>query len=992
MAGVIGLTTTVLFALIVASTLFFLKAYASSQKDILETNENDLKIGIAIILIYIYFVFLVLHGILILINKEYSSHERIIVSFIAFFPFMLGLFYFIAIKRYLRRLFFLKNPETILTKEDVDRVGDTVKKLSKDLGLMKSPRILISELDDISPFAFGTTSKRSYLALPKNFEEIFNKVSEGDNKVAETLQNFILIHELSHLKHRDHKFIGWAFYFLKFFKYWVATVMFLAILFSFILGLSFVKKILGPVNLGIFFYIVLYLLTLSISRNREYLADARASIFMSERDIKSITEKNVFFKGKRTSILERLFDYFDCFSWKTKILGVSCAIKGKNVFFKKIRLKLKKGRSEETLKKSENGIFNSHPLSNDRISKLKEKFFVEESTIIISRESAIWLGMMFGLLFAISFLYPNRTPIQIPPLFSPNYVFFKALKSSIETFGIWIFLFGVFLTPFLFYAKLKDSPPLAPNLFRHHLKIVERFLIIYGTFIVSSLFMIPFFHGYEKFLRFDFLVKFPMPYDPTTIILAAFLTTVLISSMHFAQKENMKISSSQRSVLKNSSTIIITIIAAVILFGALIGFGVLIASSSKPFLQKTFQLLQKGFQIMQKHLTASNLFCLGYGLIFTEFIYFYWTTKFPCIIDRLEGYTIYINRKNVLKTDWKGLDRMFLWRRRRYYLIIVVPIIFITFLLVSASYIYIYPLIGAFIGLMVYLFLKNKEIFRFSNISFDGYLKTICKYLFLLSTFNSGKILKNRDFFFKKLENFKLHDNSYTSHYLAKFGIVNTTFNAVCSVSFFQGKNYFKKSAEWVLNCENQEGGFSPVKGLAPRLSSTDEALSLLDRYSLGEKLNKEIHSNWIKSLQKKGGFFNDSISRFPRIEQTFFALHSLYFLGGIDEIIIRKCIDWVNKVYNDKKDFSSFYYSLRCLELVGELTPEIKKGVKKDFIIPNSQDMKNSRIEENLTDLYYFFKVAETVMEEDKDEIKALAVGLEERVYESFVNYLEKK
>jgi prenyltransferase beta subunit len=223
-------------------------------------------------------------------------------------------------------------------------------------------------------------------------------------------------------------------------------------------------------------------------------------------------------------------------------------------------------------------------------------------------------------------------------------------------------------------------------------------------------------------------------------------------------------------------------------------------------------------------------------------------------------------------------------------------------------------------------------------------------------------------------------------------GSTNTSYNALYSLFHMGFKNVPKKSAEWILNLENVEGGFAPITGLNSRLSNTYEALSILNEFDMLKKVKIETHVKWIRELQKEKGFFNDPISRYPEIEQTFYALQSLNLLGQLDAIEKKKCTDWVKKIWKiGRRDYGSVYHSLKCLELLGELNESMKKEMIDEWISPYTPVLKNLSIDRNLTSFFYYFRIAEIVIG-NREEIKGLIPGIEEKVYNSLIDYLEKR
>lgn len=236
------------------------------------------------------------------------------------------------------------------------------------------------------------TEKRNYLVLPANYDDIFGKICGDDKIIADQLNKFVLYHELSHIKHRDHLFMGTAYYFIKLLKYCFIIQLVLITIIWGVLGYSFIERYFNIVISGIIYYIVLNLIILSISRNREYLADARASIFITDKPIFELTEPKIQFKDNKITILELLFSYFNIFSRRTKALGISSIL---NTKIGILNNALDKIREIKLLNKLAN-LFSTHPQVKDRISRIRGKRYIEEFANMISKESALWMGVMFA--------------------------------------------------------------------------------------------------------------------------------------------------------------------------------------------------------------------------------------------------------------------------------------------------------------------------------------------------------------------------------------------------------------------------------------------------------------------------------------------------------------------------------------------------------------------------------------------------------------------
>jgi hypothetical protein len=89
---------------------------------------------------------------------------------------------------------------------------------------------------------------------------------------------------------------------------------------------------------------------------------------------------------------------------------------------------------------------------------------------------------------------------------------------------------------------------------------------------------------------------------------------------------------------------------------------------------------------------------------------------------------------------------------------------------------------------------------------------------------------------------------------------------------------------QWLVACENEEGGFGVWPGSRSRLSTTYLALSMLRRFGWLGQINTERHTRWVKGMQGDGGLFHDPLSGRTALADSFFALGSVQLLGGEPE------------------------------------------------------------------------------------------------------------
>jgi|GEM_PF-5636595 len=934
------------------------------KKDIIETSETILKIGLALYATLIYVLFLYAHVFFSIIKFSYErkSYINLIIILVAIFPSFYLVFIYINLNKYFKKKFKLidEGARSFYTRDR--EVESSIEKISKDLQLKKRPKVVYSTIKNISPFVFGKASKNSYIVLPANMEDIFHKISRDNKEIESSLSRFLILHELSHIKHRDHIFIGWAYSFIKSFKYWIVVILLVATLFSFILGLSQARREFGPIIFGIIYYLVLYLITMSVSRSREYLADARASLFMSERELEAITEPNIDFKGEKISYLENLFLWFSIFSrFKTSAIGIS---ESQTWSYRAVEEVIKKIKGIK-LKEIVSRYFNiyTHPNRGVRARRFKEKYFIGTHEEILSKGSSIWIGVILSLFYSVAVFYPLQTSVAIP---SQGYLNFL----SVMSLGDYFYFVMSTLILILFYVSFRNASALRTSFRSYLASLLSRFLIIYGTFLFTGVALNSMLYLNDKSYKFykykDIINYFSQDvYTIYPVVIGGFLLTSFIAFLHFNSV------SFTYDVRKNE-------------FNKLMST---IGSMSVLLIIFVFLLITQ---------TKLSLLSIISGFFAGLTVFFYLDTRFPLLMNFDEMWELYGYRRCCIKLDKRGTIGISLLQA---ILTFFIPISIVSFItnLIGIHALYVIVAWGS-LGLLLCLIIFNRRILKPSYSNITLFLESVQKYLYILKILGSGRIIENRESIHEKINKYRSNDYSYPVHKRLNVGTTNTCFNAINSLCLLQFKEEIQKSVEWLLGCENTGGGFSPAKGLRPRLSSTYEAISVLSKVEMLQKININTHIEWISSLQKERGFFKDSISRFPEIEQTYYALSSLYLLCKLETIDNVRCLAWTKdnwikeKLKDKKKDIRSLFYTIKSLELLGALDKGTRGEIADDLLSSELFMLKNIKVDRNLDIFYYYFKIAEIVIADYKKEIKKLIPNLEDRTYTGFIYYLEKR
>lgn len=169
-------------------------------------------------------------------------------------------------------------------------VQEWVNRLALSTGLGQAPEVLIASLGGRSPRVVGWSARSATLVLPRSFWEETESVCGQDSLAAGGLSDFVVLHELAHLKDGDLAFLPWARSLLRCWPGWVLLPA----------GAAGACALIGatslPVREAVFVtllltvaYAVLRLSFASSCRMREFLADARGPLALSGGALARIT-------------------------------------------------------------------------------------------------------------------------------------------------------------------------------------------------------------------------------------------------------------------------------------------------------------------------------------------------------------------------------------------------------------------------------------------------------------------------------------------------------------------------------------------------------------------------------------------------------------------------------------------------------------------------------------------------------------------------------
>lgn len=363
--------------------VLFIKRAFTTQKDVIETHETVLKLASGFVLALITVVLtLTLSLSAIIIRGDWFGGSVFaslsVLAPIAYFR----IFPYFVRKNGLRPAHEVGGLEAIL---------DQVQSLAARMGISKIPEAYVSTISGPAPFVFGTLRK-SALVLPANLGPIVMQISKNTKTDATSFMEFILLHELSHVKHKDFRLLCWGFIFIDLVvKYWLP--LYAVYLLVFLFRIRF-----APVPSPVFNLLVLicllafYLILISANREREILADARAALFCPQHILAAITaDKKIFGELVAPPLLYALTQFSVGYSGALPMGFASTANRAAKWL----------GRVFHQLRGDANsfrvsGLLSTYPSDDNRVKHLRGDAFMESATFVPSTENSIWMGLCAG--------------------------------------------------------------------------------------------------------------------------------------------------------------------------------------------------------------------------------------------------------------------------------------------------------------------------------------------------------------------------------------------------------------------------------------------------------------------------------------------------------------------------------------------------------------------------------------------------------------------
>lgn len=369
---------------------------ARRQNDALETTETAVRMLVGMLLAVLLLVYYAILGWTLLGagSEEVSGRMgEVVLAAVFFLPLLITGGVFMGYPFYWRRKWRLGQLDG--SEPDVRAIF----RLADWLGVARS-RFTVWRAGVMglrTPLVFRPVWGRAMVVLPMwDWRVQFADDPAGK----ETVGEFVLLHELGHIKNQDATFVTWAGMFLAGFRWWVGVVGLVQLVGLLILPTGWLRMSLWlGFSATAVSFVVFNLLFLSVLRQRELLADARAQLYLAEGHMKRLLSKTRLFRvnekwraghpaGRRISWWPSLAPtaLFPILPWSSIATPASFLM--------------------------------THPPISERRRFLEERKLIQNTQGTVSASAVLWISLVASLLvffFYGAFLYvePSQDPTYL---------------------------------------------------------------------------------------------------------------------------------------------------------------------------------------------------------------------------------------------------------------------------------------------------------------------------------------------------------------------------------------------------------------------------------------------------------------------------------------------------------------------------------------------------------------------------------------------------
>jgi hypothetical protein len=896
------------------------------KKDIIETHETKVRILAGLVVICLWVISSIQLGVscyetadshsISLKTAEQSSLlllSQYLQMGICFFPAILVvLCYFNMNRYYLKRLEAAHRQRLNSEQRQVSHLAGV---LSERIHLKRPPKVLFSAYEDIPPSTFGRRPGNASIVLPVNFKQILSETARivGNCEERASLEKFVLLHELSHIKNSDLVFMSWAGCFLSSFKFWLLPYTASLVLLASLVGVqpwvsNQVLTNLSFLLLSCISFALFSLVVFSVSRQRELLADARASLYLNAHEIGLITSSRTKLRGMSAlgallSLISRLvaMTHLD----KRAVPTLPTSILTRIVGFTGTGISGFWGAGVV------GRLFATHPVDKERVAALRQQEYIGISNLVPSIGASAWIGVVAAFL-AIS-------GVVIPQI---------CYYGSVGKFGTELSHFiSVSALPFMmisYWLPFWNSFNCVTNV-RAYLRVLASRLAVTAVCMFSA-----------------------------TLALAAMIPALALLG---SKVPNVT------TYIKYSSALCILPTAGTFMLSVLLGTLMAVRPTRKPRPESIVVAIFALVPVASVPVGMRVLFGQGVGwLSIVGWTYIALFMQYTALLTNafgIAGGESYCASSLFGKCDFSArmTRKKFLWHAA---IGLVTSALFVLPVLsLGVILLYLFPLSRQMSDEAVGITLLLTFAVPWIGASWQRGLKRQQAIQSLRSAAHFAEVValssSQSDLPSKAVVTLSktLHDPGGGYH--DGTGVVNmeSTFECVLPVKLLRADCGDEESiAKWVLKCQDKEGGFSVWPGAAPTLGNTHRALRVLQLLSGVENLDREKHEKWLLNQCK-----TFDLSRGPRkgygLWEICMTLDCLDMLKApkscVEEIIPEKLINcWCR----GKRSCKDTFNLVRCLEILGSLDNSIEQELRQHWVFPRSTLFANLRPDKNIEDI----------------------------------------
>ncbi|MBN1314527.1 MAG: M48 family metalloprotease [Anaerolineales bacterium] len=940
----------------------------SRQRDVLETGETAIRILVGTLLVLIqlasYSFFTITLYIYFLDSEPWSNYQWAIfcLSVVYMLPSIVSIlcvaFYPVLFKRRwrLRRL---HGDEPVLK---------TLDELSERIGLFRTIDIYEAATLMPSPIVFQFPFSRPMLVLPLDWEHWGAQYAQERQAVA-AVRRFVLLHELSHMRNGDVFFMTWAGMFLLGYRFWAPIVL----LVQFIVITMGLKWLDGALYLVVYptinaittmvIYPIFQLLYLSVSRERELLADGRALLYLASEDQKFLCQQSILFNKKAASQ-----------SFERKSVN-SRPRRWQKTFSDFLRL-ISRGWSPlsvmpvvETNRKF-TSFFETHPSGDERFCAILDRSVIQRQIGEVSSGTACWVGIVVGIF-----------TIQIFP-FLWGITAFISISNMVDMLTWWALFFMLYPT-LAFCLPFRNALSYTHPLSMQIRQLIGRFLLaglcFLGILSVGYLYMMfafsligwetrwgpIFFESYFNYLILGLIFS---PILSVTILafmnflfriidrqnrLAVFWSsamTLIMASALFALVSHIQFTEWAHSY---TLVVIITMGSAVIIGKMTLGRLIV---GSIDFPQCTISVYWAGRlpRIWHKeldskiaHLLWSTLTAMGIlGLI--AFLPA-WVVKFG--LDKLYSVAPFS-----VESFWGQL-----------------------------------ALFSLFLTFVFFTFSHSDKLSTKLVVGIDrrnAYIQDIDRLVQVGSVLDLNPAKHSKDI----QERFPAElltnpiDASHGQGWILGMPL-EVVDRSTRLAAWHSGAQVLSSVVlKHVENCACTGGGFGLWPGGMPRLGSTFHALNILGRVGHLHRINGDEHERWILSCEDREGGFRSPQQASVSLQDTYHAIRSCDWLGCLEKLNGDRCANCVKRLWlHSERTMEQTRFAVASLAILNMLTPDFIALLECSWLPRYRSFVLSMRVDKQIDHVWNYVQIVSSLFDSSSAAYSTWMDGLLENVSEGW-------